>query len=143
MICDQLLQRVEHSDLGDAPVFNPAIHELDLEDEANERAKPISNIRAQLKRWDDEHGHEKTLDFSEGADVNEKGEASNNFTRLGDIDNFRRPEETEENQRDDLGHIAQARADELDDYDPQHRFLRKGDLVELECVNRSHLLKSD
>lgn len=133
---DQLSHRVDSNTAQDTPVFNPAIHELNLEEEANERLKPISNIRAQLKRWNDEHGHEKTLDFSDGDDVNEYGEASNSFTRLGDIDNFRRPEETEENQRDDLEHIAQARADELDDYDPQHRFLRKGDLVELECVDR-------
>ncbi|GAB7350186.1 hypothetical protein MBLNU459_g0848t1 [Dothideomycetes sp. NU459] len=128
----RLSQHVQSGHAPDAPVFNPAIHELDLEDQENERAKPISNIREQLKRWNDVHGHEKTLDFSEGDDVNEDGEASNSFTRLGDMDNFRRPREAEENERDDLSQIAQARADELDDYDPNHKFLRKGDLVELE-----------
>lgn len=85
-----------------------------------------------MKLWNDEHGRDKTLDYSEGADVNEFGEQSNNFTRLGDTDNFRRPIEAEENERDDLSSIAQAQTEDLEDFDPQHRFLRKGDLVELE-----------
>lgn len=68
----------------------------------------------------------------EELDVNAFGESSNNFTRLGDIDNFRRPDESLQNERDDIAQLTQSRPDELEDYDPQHRFLRKGDLVLLD-----------
>lgn len=117
----------------DPPVFNPAIHSLEGDPHEPDKDISTSNIRLKLKEWNDKYGHMEALDSSEEAtDVNEFGEASNNFTRLGDGDNFRKPQEAIENERDDLALIAQARADELEDFDPHHRFLRKGDLVELE-----------
>lgn len=62
----------------------------------------------------------------------DRGESINNFTRLGTVDDLQSPEEAEEIERDDVARIAYSRADELNDLDPEHRFLRKGDLVELE-----------
>lgn len=113
-------------------MYNPALHSRDEDDTVWDKSKPLSDIRQQLKLWNDLHGQDKVLDFSEGDDVNEFGEAGNNLTRLGDTDNFRRPAESEESEKDDAMEIASSRADDLEDFDPQHRFLRKGDLVELE-----------
>lgn len=85
-----------------------------------------------MRKWHEEHGHETGIDPGEQHDVNEFGEASNNFTRLGDMDNLRRPEEVQQDERDDAARLTHAPLDEIEDYDPAHRFLRKGDLVVLD-----------
>ncbi|KAI5235689.1 RNB-domain-containing protein [Aureobasidium subglaciale] len=121
---------LDHVD-SDPPVYNPTIEALDRLDPPN---KPRSGgIRDQLRKWHDEHGHEKSaINNDSEHDVNERGETTNNFTRLGDVDNFRRPEESLEDQRDDNSQLLHARTSDLEDWDPQHRFLRTGDLVLLD-----------
>ena len=130
-------QQLSHNAVSDPPVFNPALHSLDDDDaglDTVDGIKPISNIRQQLKLWNDLHGSDQTTDFAEADEPSDSAELVNNSTRLGDVDNFKRPFETEENERDDMAQVAAA-GDQLDDFDPQHRFLRKGDLVELDSPN--------
>jgi hypothetical protein len=84
-----------------------------------------------LRKWNEEHAGEQAEAIQED-DVNHQGELSNTFTRLGDMENFRRPEESLENDRDDIAHLAQTEISDLGDWDPAHRFLRRGDLVLLD-----------
>jgi len=59
-------------------------------------------------------------------------EAVNTFTRLGGAEDIRDSEEMHEHDKDEMVHLLQSQIDELENLDPQHRFLRKGDLAELE-----------
>lgn len=49
---------------------------------------------------------------------------------MGDLDNFRRPDEDLDNEREDSARLMTP--SNLEDWDPHHRFLRRGDLVLLE-----------
>ncbi|KAG9699100.1 RNB-domain-containing protein, partial [Aureobasidium melanogenum] len=119
-----LLDPVHTSDL---PAYNPAIQSLDrLESPDTPRS---GGIRDQLRKWHQENGHQQT-DINNEYDVDASGEQTNNFTRLGDVDNFRRPDEDVENERDDSSRLMTP--GNLEDWDPHHRFLRRGDLVLLD-----------
>ncbi|KAL1297951.1 hypothetical protein AAFC00_006462 [Neodothiora populina] len=120
---------------SDPALFNPSVHSAKNDPEFAPVDVLKSKIRQQLKIWNDEHGSDKTLEFPEGDDMNGNGEMGNDFTRLSDTDNFKRPLEAEENERDDISAMTQAKTEDIEDFDPQHRFLTKGDLVELEFLN--------
>ncbi|THY35122.1 RNB-domain-containing protein [Aureobasidium pullulans] len=122
-------QRFALDSTSDSPVYNPAIESLDrLEPLDTPR---IGGIRDQLRKWHEEHGHEQS-NVVHDHDVNALGETTNNFTRLSDVDNLRRPHESLENDRDDTSQLAQAHPADLEDWDPNHRFLRRGDMVVLD-----------
>lgn len=95
------------------------------------RDKP-SKIREELRLWNEEYGQEKEPATVEIAGDLDRADAVNNITRLGGADDLQVPGETEQDERDEISHITQSPVDDMEDLDPQHRFLRKGDLVELE-----------
>lgn len=93
---------------------------------------PNSAIRKELRVWDETQGQGATKDFVDDMSGDmDKSETINNFTRLGTTDDFEMPGEAQENERDDLASVTQLRIDDLDEL-VKHKFLRKGDLVELE-----------
>lgn len=75
------------------------------------------------------------LDEFYSADEVDQGGMTNNLTRLGDADDFRRVEEDRGLENDDIGQFTHASYEASEDLDPQHRFLKKGDLVEIEYAN--------
>jgi len=104
-------------------VYNPAIESLD-------RLEPLDTprsggIRDQLRKWHEEHGHDQS-NVVHDHDVNALGETTNNFTRLSDVDNLRRPHESLENDRDDTSQLIQAHPADLEHWDPNHRFFAEG-----------------
>ncbi|KAH0081467.1 RNB-domain-containing protein, partial [Aureobasidium melanogenum] len=118
---------LDSANTSDLPAYNPAIQSLDrLESTDTPRS---GGIRDQLRKWHEENGHQQT-DINNEYDVDASGEQTNNFTRLGDVDNFRRPDEDIENERDDSSRLMTP--GNLEDWDPHHRFLRRGDLVLLD-----------
>ncbi|KAG9887053.1 RNB-domain-containing protein, partial [Aureobasidium melanogenum] len=111
----------------DLPAYNPAIESLDRSESPD--TPRSGGIRDQLRKWHQENGHQQT-DINNEYDVDASGEQTNNFTRLGDVDNFRRPDEDIENERDDSSRLMTP--GNLEDWDSHHRFLRRGDLVLLD-----------
>ncbi|KAG9742537.1 RNB-domain-containing protein, partial [Aureobasidium melanogenum] len=109
------------------PAYNPAIESLDRSESPD--TPRSGGIRDQLRKWHQENGHQQT-DINNEYDVDASGEQTNNFTRLGDVDNFRRPDEDIENERDDSSRLMTP--GNLEDWDSHHRFLRRGDLVLLD-----------
>ncbi|EMC99430.1 hypothetical protein BAUCODRAFT_29774 [Baudoinia panamericana UAMH 10762] len=96
-------------------------------------------IRAQLHRWQEEHGHELLLqDQADLPDDPDTGETANNLTRLPDpAKALRRSQaEQEEDEREAMAHFMQSTPpDEQGAPETHVKFLRMGDLVELERVH--------
>ncbi|KAI4725422.1 RNB-domain-containing protein [Aureobasidium sp. EXF-10728] len=112
---------------SDLPPYHPVVQPLDrLEPPDSPRS---GGIRDQLRKWHQENGHLHN-DISNEYDMDASGERPNNFTRLDDVDNFRRPDEQLEDEREDSSHLLSPT--NYEDWDPHHRFLRKGDLVVLD-----------
>ena len=91
-----------------------------------------SKIRSDLRLWQEEFGQEEP---EQEVDLNgdlDEAEAVNSFSRLSDATDLRSKDEMAENEKDELANFTQSRPEDLEDLDPYHRFLRKGDLVELE-----------
>ncbi|KAI4735223.1 RNB-domain-containing protein [Aureobasidium sp. EXF-12298] len=109
------------------PAYDPVIQSLDQLESPDKPRRGY--IRDQLRKWHEENAHLHTETIND-YDVDASGEQTNNFTRLGDVDNFRRPDEDQENERDDSSRLISP--GNLEDWDPHHRFLRKGDLVLLD-----------
>ncbi|KAK6000198.1 hypothetical protein QM012_003830 [Aureobasidium pullulans] len=112
---------------SDVRTYNPAIQSLDRIEPPN--TPRSGGIRDQLRKWNQEHGLLNSK-VNDEYDVDASGEQTNNFTRLGDLDNFRRPDEDLDNERDDSSALMSP--GNLEDWDPHHRFLRRGDLVLLD-----------
>ncbi|KAI6843763.1 RNB-domain-containing protein [Hortaea werneckii] len=95
-------------------------------------------IRAQLRKWQDEYGHEEDLRRQEITPDNDPntGEATNNLTRLPDEKTaFTNTQaEQEEEEREAMAHFMQAPADEPSASERNTRFLSMGDLVEIEFI---------
>lgn len=91
-----------------------------------------NGIRAQLRRWQEEHGKDMEDLFKDEAamDQMEDGETVNNLSRLGDANGLRRRHEDDDEERQAMAHFTSAEDMEDDITDP--RFLHMGDLVELE-----------
>lgn len=62
----------------------------------------------------------------------DKDETMNTYTRLGDAEQLRSLEEVQEDDNEAILHATRASAEDLEELDPTHRFLHRGDLVELE-----------
>lgn len=96
-----------------------------------------NGIRAQLRKWQELHGDEDLLhdnvDLGNDADT---GELSNNLTRLPDEKTaFANTQaENEEDEREAMAHFTQAPSDEPSSSDMGSKFLKTGDLVEIEFV---------
>ncbi|KAK5145452.1 3'-5' RNA exonuclease complex component [Rachicladosporium monterosium] len=99
-----------------------------------------NGIRAQLRRWQEVHGHENrpNMDIELGADEDaDGGDLSNNLTRLPeDNDSAIRntPAEQEDNEREAMAHFTQASSEEPSSAERNTRFLQMGDLVEIEYL---------
>ncbi|KAK5109146.1 hypothetical protein LTR62_007508 [Meristemomyces frigidus] len=97
-----------------------------------------NGIRAQLRRWQNSNGHEEqNYQDNVGMDMDlDGGESSNNLTRLADPEAALRttPAEQEEDEREAMAHFMQAPADGPNAGDFNERFLKMGDLVEVEFV---------
>ncbi|KAM0720267.1 hypothetical protein Q7P37_004403 [Cladosporium fusiforme] len=92
-----------------------------------------SNIRAILRLWQEEHGKDlEELYKDEKIEEEIDDESSNTLTRLGDADSFSRRSEEEDAQQQAIAHFSRAQAEDLEDDATDPRFLRMGDLVELE-----------
>jgi len=94
--------------------------------------KTPSKIREQLRLWNERYGQGDSGEVLELEGDFDKQETVNTFTRLGGAEDVRDSEEMHEHDKDEMVHMLQSRVDELENLDPQHRFLRKGDLAELE-----------
>ncbi|GAB7344570.1 hypothetical protein MBLNU457_3068t1 [Dothideomycetes sp. NU457] len=96
------------------------------------RPKQTSKIREELRLWNEQYGQNDLSEILEiKNDVDQPG-AVNTFTRLGGAEDIRDTEEMEEHDRDEMTNLLQSRIEDLENLDPEHRFLRKGDLAELE-----------
>ncbi|TKA31647.1 hypothetical protein B0A50_01724 [Salinomyces thailandicus] len=96
-------------------------------------------IRAQLRQWQEEYGHEQDLkrqDVDDGDDFDALGEASNNLTRLpsAKMAFTNTSAEQEEEEREAMAHFMQAPIDEPTSAELNTRFLNVGDLVEIEFM---------
>lgn len=112
------------------PFLGAEVGDLSGDQVDQPRRKP--GIRDQLREWNEKYGKEEAL-VEDVYDFDQNGERTNTFTRVGDNDDFRNPAEAEEAEREELSNIMNAQLDELEAVDPGHtKFLRKGDLVELE-----------
>ncbi|KAK4953035.1 3'-5' RNA exonuclease complex component [Elasticomyces elasticus] len=99
-----------------------------------------NGIRAQLRRWQAEHGDDERL-FSDpdvGRDVDSTSDISNNLTRLPentDAVTALTASEQEEDEREAMAHFTQSGAsEEPNSADTNTRFLNMGDLVEIEYL---------
>ncbi|KAK5741071.1 3'-5' RNA exonuclease complex component [Elasticomyces elasticus] len=107
--------------------------------QAAKKEKP-NGIRAQLRRWQAEHGDDERL-FSDpdvGRDVDSTSDISNNLTRLPentDAVTALTASEQEEDEREAMAHFTQSGAsEEPNSADTNTRFLNMGDLVEIEYL---------
>lgn len=98
-----------------------------------EKLESPSGIRAQLRRWQELHGTDdsyptKPVDFDES-----NNGPSNTLTRLGENDTRRRDAaEDVEDQQEAMMEFTNAKIDELSGNQLDPRFLKQGDLCEIE-----------
>ncbi|KAK5122556.1 hypothetical protein LTR85_003819 [Meristemomyces frigidus] len=98
-----------------------------------------SGIRAQLRKWQELHGDEDILDDKVDLDADpDTGESANNLTRLpNERTAFMNTQaETEEEEREAMAHFMQAPSDEPSSAGGNTRFLKMGDLVEIEYLGK-------
>ncbi|KAK4552938.1 3'-5' RNA exonuclease complex component [Recurvomyces mirabilis] len=104
-------------------------------------SKQIENphgIRAQLRRWQEMNADKDQIyedsTFPDADDIG--GDTSNNLTRLENPENALRTSqvESEEDEREAMAHFMQAPNDEPNSGDFHARFLKMGDLVEVEYL---------
>ncbi|KAK3676707.1 3'-5' RNA exonuclease complex component [Recurvomyces mirabilis] len=104
-------------------------------------SKHIENphgIRAQLRRWQEMNADKDQIyedsTFPDADDIG--GDTTNNLTRLENPDNALRTSqvESEEDEREAMAHFMQAPNDEPNSGDFHTRFLKMGDLVEVEYL---------
>ncbi|KAK0806666.1 3'-5' RNA exonuclease complex component [Friedmanniomyces endolithicus] len=99
-----------------------------------------NGIRAQLRRWQEVHGHENrpNMDIELGADEDtDGGNLSNNLTRLPENNESairNTPAEQEDDEREAMAHFTQASSEEPSSAERNTRFLQMGDLVEIEYL---------
>ena len=114
--------------------FSPPPPE-DISSAFGEQVKAKKGIRDQLRQWQELHGNREEdtknqVDFDRDPDM---GETSNNLTRLPDAGmSMRSRDQQEEEERQALTHFMHSPTDDLDSPPTDSRFLKTGDLVELE-----------
>lgn len=111
-----------------AQVIEP---EEDILDAGAKPDFPKNGIRAQLRQWQELHPNEPIREMEVPQDP-DTGAPMNNLTRLGDIDALRQPAAEEEEERHAMEQYAAANAETLEHTDIDRRFLKMGDLVELQ-----------
>ncbi|KAK0258064.1 3'-5' RNA exonuclease complex component [Friedmanniomyces endolithicus] len=102
--------------------------------------KPPENpngIRAQLRRWQEVHGHEDrpNMGIELDADEDTSGDNISNLTRLPDKNNsviHNSPAEQEDDEREAMANFTQAPSEEPSSAERNTRFLEVGDLVEID-----------
>ncbi|KAK4999239.1 3'-5' RNA exonuclease complex component [Elasticomyces elasticus] len=90
------------------------------------------SIRDRLRLWQQEHGQDSFKDLLEAQDIDVSDGTSNNLTRLDSGNDLRYSKVEEDEDREEMARAVQILDENADAYDPLHRFLRRGDLVELE-----------
>jgi hypothetical protein len=96
-----------------------------------------NGLRAQLRRWQEDHGKGMEELYKNELPVEEEYDAdtSNNLTRLGDMDSLRRRTDDREDEHQAIAHFARSQSENYEDDTTDPRFLWMGDLVELEFAN--------
>jgi hypothetical protein len=96
-----------------------------------------NGLRAQLRRWQEDHGKGMEEMYKNELPVEEEYDAdtSNNLTRLGDTNNLRRRTDDREDEHQAIAHFARSQSENYEDDTTDPRFLWMGDLVELEFAN--------
>lgn len=88
-----------------------------------------------MRLWNEKNGQNDPSEFFEIQQDFDRQGTVNTFTRLGGAEDVRDAEEMQEHDKDEMTHLLQSRIEDLETLDPQHRFLRMGDLAELEFTN--------
>lgn len=117
-----------------APTGTPSAPPPDLTSISAKPAENQNGIRAQLRRWQELHGHEHNLKddvFLDGDGLD--GNFSNNLVRLPDRETQYTPTqaEQEEGEEEAMAHFMHSSSEDSSSVDTSIRFLRMGDLVEL------------